>query len=212
MREFPKVRDELQALRRFVSRTTTAEHCNICGAPLESHHQHLVEPATRKVVSACDVCAILFSDQSEQRYRRVPRSARVLAEFNLSDAQWEKLMIPIGLAFFFHSTPAAEIVAVYPGQAGATESFLPLDAWDHVVKNNPILTRLSPDVEALLVNRTGQAPEYYLAPIDECYKLVGIIRADWRGLDGGVEFWNEIEHFFWRLKERSTAAVKKAHA
>src|SRR5438034_3838503 len=139
MREFPKVRDELQALRRFVSRTTTAEHCNICGAPLESHHQHLVEPATRKVVSACDVCAILFSDQSEQRYRRVPRSARVLAEFNLSDAQWEKLMIPIGLAFFFHSTPAAEIVAVYPGQAGATEPFLPLDAWYHFVKNNPIL-------------------------------------------------------------------------
>jgi hypothetical protein len=142
----------------------------------------------------------------------VPRSARVLDEFKLTDEQWNKLMIPIGLAFFFHSTPAAKIIAVYPSQAGATETLLSLDAWDDVVRSNPILTHLSPDVQALLVNRTGQAHEYYLAPIDECYKFVGIIRADWRGLEGGVEFWNEIEHFFCRLKERSTAAVKKAHA
>ena len=41
------------------------------------------------------------------------------------------------------------------------------------------------DVEALLVNRIGHArgfsnPEYYLAPIDECFKLVGLIRSRWQ--------------------------------
>ena len=53
------------------------------------------------------------------------------------------------------------------------------------------------DVEALLVNRIGHvrgfaAPEYYVLPIDECYKLVGLIRANWRGLSGGTEVWQEI--------------------
>jgi len=60
----------------------------------------------------------------------------------------------------------------------------------------------------LLVNRVGHvrgaAPaEYYLVPIDECYKLVGLIRANWRGLSGGSEVWEKVGQFFTRLKERS---------
>ena len=67
------------------------------------------------------------------------------------------------------------------------------------------------DVEALLVNRIGHSrgftgPEYYIVPIDECYKLVGLIRVHWRGLSGGTEVWQEIGHFFDGLKQRATAA------
>ena len=36
-------------------------------------------------------------------------------------------------------------------------------------------------------------------PIDECYKLVGLIRTHWRGLSGGDEVWDEIARFFDRL-------------
>ena len=61
---------------------------------------------------------------------------------------------------------------------------------------------------ALLVNRVGHvrgaAPaEYYLVPIDECYKLVGLIRTHWRGLSGGTEVWREIGAFFAALKNES---------
>jgi len=63
-------------------------------------------------------------------------------------------------------------------------------------------------VEALLVNRIAQsrgagAAEYFVAPIDECYKLVGLIRGSWRGFSGGTEVWREIGKFFSDLKEKS---------
>ena len=61
---------------------------------------------------------------------------------------------------------------------------------------------------ALLVNRVGHVAgavpaEYYLVPIDECYKLVGLIRTHWRGLSGGTEVWREIGAFFATLKKRA---------
>jgi hypothetical protein len=73
------------------------------------------------------------------------------------------------------------------------------------VEENPILSHLQPDIEALLVNRVGHAhewsrAEYYIAPIDECYRLVGLIRANWKGLSGGAEVWAEIGRFFSGLR------------
>ena len=58
------------------------------------------------------------------------------------------------------------------------------------------------------MNRVGHArgsspAEYYLVPIDECYKLVGLIRSHWRGLSGGTEVWREIGAFFAALKKRA---------
>ena len=43
----------------------------------------------------------------------------------------------------------------------------------------------------------------YRVPIDECYKLVGLIRTHWRGLSGGTEVWEEIGRFFDELRERA---------
>lgn len=61
---------------------------------------------------------------------------------------------------------------------------------------------MQPDVEALLVNRVAAANDWYLAPIDECFKLVGVIRGHWRGLSGGTRVWGEIESFFQDLNAR----------
>jgi len=58
-------------------------------------------------------------------------------------------------------------------------------------------------VEALLVNRVRGTREHFLVPIDECYRLVGLIRMHWRGLSGGREVWEEIEQFFEELRGRS---------
>jgi hypothetical protein len=67
-----------------------------------------------------------------------------------------------------------------------------------------VLLDLEADVEALLVNRVRGAREAYGVGIDECYKLVGLIRTKWRGLSGGQEVWDDMGRHFARLKERSS--------
>jgi hypothetical protein len=42
--------------------------------------------------------------------------------------------------------------------------------------------------------------EYYIVPIDQCFKLVGLIRSNWRGFSGGTEVWQKIGGFFADLK------------
>ena len=198
----------LALLRTFARKRDTVERCELCAAGLAPEHQHLLEPVHRKVLCACDACSILFSGAGELRYRRVPRRVRFLSDFQLTDGQWESLMIPINMAFFFHSTPDKRVVALYPSPAGPIESLLSLDSWNDIVVQNPVLAQMEPDVEALLVNRIAQsrgagAAEYFVAPIDECYKLVGLIRGSWRGFSGGVEVWREIGKFFVSLKEKA---------
>ena len=205
------------SLRQFVRQRAPVEVCEMCSKELASDHQHLIEPASRKLFCACDACAILFSGQAETRYKRVPRRIRFLNDFRLTDGQWESLALPINMAFFFNSTPAGRVVAFYPSPAGPMESLLGLDSWDEIVQANPVLKKMEPDTEALLVNRVasecGQADaEYYLVPVDECYKLVGLIRAHWRGLSGGTKVWEEIRGFFAGLKERASPAREGANA
>jgi Family of unknown function (DUF5947) len=199
-------------LRQFTRSRSPAsgavERCEFCVAALHHDHPHLVEVATRQVLCTCDACALLFDGLEKSKYRRVSRCSQYLANFEMTDGQWESLMIPINMAFLFQSSIENRIVALYPSPAGAVESLLPLDAWAEIAANNPALHQLKPDIEALLVNRVGHAhglrdAEYYIAPIDECYKLVGLIRANWKGLSGGTEVWTEVARFFSELRSKS---------
>ncbi|WP_433985005.1 DUF5947 family protein [Tunturiibacter empetritectus] len=54
--------------------------------------------------------------------------------------------------------------------------------------------------------------EYYIAPIDECYKLVGLIRTNWRGLSGGAAVWTEIGRFFLELRSKADPVGGEANA
>jgi len=195
------------ALRQFVRRKRNVERCELCAAEVGAEHPHLIEPASRKLLCTCNACAILFSGMG-MKYKRVPRRVLAMPDFHLSDGQWESLMVPISMAFFYRSTPDQRVIAFYPSPAGATESMLPLETWNEIEDANPVLKDMEPDVEALLANRVGYArgvadPEYYVLPIDECYKLVGLIRANWKGLSGGTEVWLEIGQFFGALKQRA---------
>jgi len=191
------------ALRRFVRQPTQLESCELCSAPVDAEHDHLVEPQTRKIVCACYACGLLFTGHNGTKYKRVPREARYLPDFKLTDGQWDDLLVPISMAFFFFSCSADKMIALYPSPAGPTESLLTLDAWEAIANENPILKQMEPDVEALLVNRIGDSRDYYIAPIDACYRLVGLIRMNWRGFSGGVDVWREIQKFFSDLKRRS---------
>jgi hypothetical protein len=196
-----------RALRQFVRKPSPLESCEMCSAALASEHQHLIDAIARKLVCSCDACAVLFSGPSTTKYKRVPRRIRFLPEFHMTDAQWDGLMVPIEMAFFFKSGPTGKVAAFYPGPAGATESLLSLEAWRDIELDNPALLEMEPDVEALLANRVGAAhgvaAEYYVVPIDECYKLVGLIRLHWHGLSGGTEVWREVGKFFSSLKART---------
>ena len=108
-----------------------------------------------------------------------------LDEFDCSEEMWGRFQIPIGLAFFMRTASATGVVAFYPSPAGATESELNLDAWEALVDRNPVLDELDPDAEALIVNRLSDPPQYVIAPIDQCYALVGLIKSRWEGISGG---------------------------
>ena len=211
----PQQENAFAALRQFARKRAGVERCEMCSRELTAEHEHLVEPASRRLICACSACAILFEGQSATKYKRVPREVIFLRDFQLTDGQWDGLAVPIDMAFFFHSTPHGKVIALYPSPAGPTESLLTLDAWSEIAQTNPALSKMQPDVTALLVNRVGHArgvsAEYYLVPIDECYKLVGLIRTYWHGFSGGTGVWREIGAFFTALKKRAGVG-QGAHA
>jgi hypothetical protein len=197
------------------------ERCDLCGLELGPEHDHLVEPVSRRLVCACGPCAILFSGQAETRYKRVPRRIRRLPGFRLTDARWEDLRLPINLAFFYYSTPRSKVVACYPSPAGATESLLDLAAWEEIRAENPVLASMEPDVEALLVDRVGRdrglggvagEANCFLVPVDQCYRLVGVIRTHWKGFSGGDLVWQEIDGFFANLRKAADSAEAMLYA
>ncbi len=181
------------------------EFCELCSEPIPSEHRHLLNVSSREIMCACRGCSILFFEDaaSEGRYRLIPDRRLFLEGFEMSDAQWESLRIPVDMAFFFHSAPAERVVAFYPSPMGPTESLLKLSAWEELEESNPVLGEMERDVEALLVNRARGAREHYLVPMDQCYSLVGLIRMRWRGFTGGKEVWEGIERFFEDLRKSS---------
>jgi hypothetical protein len=193
------------------------QRCELCSAELEYDHPHLVELASRQILCACDACSVLFDRLERLKFKRIPRDIYFLVDFEMTDAEWDSLVIPINLAFFFRSSIEGRMVALYPSPAGAVESLLTLEAWNAIVEKNPVLERLQSDAEALLVNRIGRRDattqaEYYIAPIDECYRLVGIIRANWKGLSGGTEVWTEIDRYFTDLRGKSEPLGRSSYA
>jgi hypothetical protein len=86
-----------------------------------------------------------------------------------------------------------------------TECELDLAAWDRLATTYPLLGAMTPDVEAILVNRAEGADEVFLIPIDECYGLVGELRLRWQGFDGGAEARAALAAFLAGLRRRAVA-------
>jgi hypothetical protein len=188
----------LQRIRRAPPRPRPGERCDMCAEPVPDSHDHVVNIDSRSLMCTCRGCWILFTEPGAGggRYRAVPDRYARIESFALSPAAWDSFQIPVSVAFFFRNSASGEVTAFYPSPAGATESLLPLDAWDDLVDANPALADLAPDVEALLrrVERDGTAA--YIVPIDACYELVGHMRRLWRGFDGGREAKDALEEFF----------------
>ena len=194
-------RNWVGTLRRFARLpAVAAERCDLCGRPVGPNHTHLIELKSRRFFCACTACTERSKHDTAELYRPVPQQARALTDFRMSDAEWDALAIPIGLAFFFKSEQSGRVTAMYPGPAGAVQCLLDLGAWQSLVLVNPQLEGLRPEVEALLIYRLNSARRYYIAPIDRCYALAGLMRQQWRGFSGGAAVWESIERFFDELQ------------
>jgi Family of unknown function (DUF5947) len=196
---------KLRELARREAPVATApeEVCDLCGAPLEAEHRHLIDVSTREISCSCRACALLFDRSGAGHFRLIGDRRLRLAGFDVSDATWDELRIPVEMAFFFVDSMAERVRAFYPSPMGPTESLLELEAWQHVVAANPVLETMEPDVEALLVDRALGARRQWLVPIDACYALVGLIRTRWKGLTGGRDVWQQIGRYFDDLDRRS---------
>jgi hypothetical protein len=196
----PAALDVLRRIRQAPP-VPVGERCEMCGVPVGDDHSHVVDLARRALLCTCRPCALLF-DYPDARlaYKAVPD--RYLAVDPLPLPVWEDLQVPVGVAFFFVNSVLGRVVGVYPGPAGATESELPLGAWDAVLAAAPALSALAPDVEAALVRVSGSRVAAYLVPIDVCYELVGELRRRWRGFDGGSEAQQALDRFFDRVAGR----------
>lgn len=215
-----------QALKRFVRSRTRAgnnsgevlqrigsrprqeapgEKCEMCGEAIGEDHSHVVNLDNRSLMCSCRGCYLLFTHEGASRgkFRAVPNRYIYDPRFELHQDQWEALQIPVGLAFLFFNSAMKKFVAFYPSPAGATESLLDLQAWADVMEANPGFADVTPDVEALLLHNSNAGFECFLTPIDSCYELVGRVKLNWKGFDGGSEVWDDIDAFLTSLRERS---------
>jgi len=214
----------LQALRRFTRVRETArpplERCEFCSEPLPTEHHHVLDLSKRIVMCSCNACTLLFGHNGagDGKYRAIPDRYLLMPDFQMSDEQWEELMIPVNMVYIFRTTTRGEepgtehVMAFYPSPAGAIESLLSLENWASLVHNNAILQELEPDVEALLIDRVGDKRMHYIVPIDVCYHLVGLIRRSWKGLSGGEEVWKAIADFFTNLDGKTQVVRGERHA
>ena len=180
------------------------EKCELCGRPISDEHRHLLELDERRILCSCEPCMAMKSGL--ESYCPVGTRTLWLDDFVMPDELWAAFQLPVGLAFFLRSTGTNSLVALYPSPAGATECELHLESWDKLAELNPILRDLEADAEALVVNRISQPPQHAIVPIDECYRLVGLIKSTWQGISGGSAIEDAVPKFFDYVRHKAGVA------
>lgn len=188
-----------RVIRRGVThRSEATERCDLCRAPVPGDHAHLLDLDSGDLVCACRPCGLLFDRDAagSGRYRQVPRRRKRIAP-----VRTDALGVPVGLAFFVVRSDGT-VLAHYPSPAGPTQWEVDPEPWQRVLEASPALRDLAPDVEALMINTARGRQDYWLVPIDDCFRLVAVVRRSWKGLSGGSEVWPAIDRFFDALDQR----------
>ncbi|HEY7837605.1 MAG TPA: DUF5947 family protein [Terriglobales bacterium] len=178
------------------------DRCELCAQPLAERHEHLLDLDSRRIGCACTGCALLFDNSwrgpqhggagpVRQNWRRLPRDRTYLPGLTLAGAEWASLGIPIQLAFISTISPTntrpSAVTAAYPSPAGAVTAEIDPDVWAAIVNAHPELRSLTADLEALLIDRMSDPRGCYIIPLDDGYRLTGLIRQAWTGFTGGAE-------------------------
>jgi hypothetical protein len=198
------------ALHRIIRRPfdrvgAAGQRCDMCAGPIREQHRHVLDEQRGELMCTCQGCTLLFHRDAAGRghYRLVPDQRIRLPEFSPHD-----LGVPVGLAFFTARSDGS-VLAHYPSPMGATQWELDHDAWSRMQARCSALRELVPGVQALLVNTARGAREHWIVPIDDCYRLVTLIRGEWKGLSGGSQVWPAIERFFADLAAPPGSPVRK---
>lgn len=184
-------------------REPEVQRCELCAERIDTEHQHVFELSSGELQCACRACSVLFDHNAAggRDYRLVPRRRTKLTDMHLDPPLWASLGVPVDLAFFVRDSATSEVVARYPSAAGTLRSTVPEDSWQRLAQANPRLHHQDTDVEALVINRSRDSSDYWLLPLDDCYRLTALLRENWSGFTGGERVWEEISRFFAELKE-----------
>src|SRR5437660_2459509 len=129
----------LDILRQFARKREmrqTTEQCELCSEAIGSKHRHLLELSNRALICVCHPCSILFGDPGagSGKYRLVPSRYLLLQDFQMTDEQWDDLMIPVNMVYIFYSTsggqrtPSEDGVAMRAGKANSVMALYPSPA------------------------------------------------------------------------------------
>ena len=180
--------------RAVTRRTQDVERCGLCAAPVAAKHRHVLDGQDGPLLCACSACVLLFDQDAAGggRYRLVPTG-----RIRLANASVDALNVPVGLAFFVKQDDG-RVLAHYPSPLGTTETEIDLQAWRGVERGSPPLLAMRPRVEALLVRSSTVRgrEEQWILPVDDCFRLVAVIREHWTGMAGGSVLWREVARFF----------------
>lgn len=181
--------------RAASARATTAESCELCREPLNRTHRHLLDTDDGNLLCVCYACSILFdrAAASNGHFRLVPQRRVRMPEVSAAD-----LGVPVGLAFFVPQ-PDGQVIAHFPSPLGVTTGTVEPQRWADAVAVCPLLDSIAVSVEALLTNYARNRKEAWLVPLDDCYRLLAVIRGTWSGMSGGDEVWTHIDDFFMQL-------------
>ena len=158
------------------TRKPKGERCDLCSLPLAERHDHLFDPAARKVACACTGCAMI----SPGRYRRVPDHRERVA---IDATAWlARLGVPVGIAAIVVGDDGRARIG-FPGPAGLVESELDPELWRELSAQLP---PLAPEVEAIVCSNIHTRGAWHVG-IDVLFEMVSELRASWRGMTGGPD-------------------------
>jgi hypothetical protein len=175
------------------------EKCDFCGKSV-SKHRNMIKVSEMRFMRACEMCSFIQSVRGD--YKLIPTQIKFLKDFYISEELRMEFIIPVNIAFFVFNSSRNSIVASYPAPSGAIELNLKMETWKKLETINSTIKDLKSDIEALLVNRLEMPVQYYIAPINLCYKLVEIIKTTQKGVFGGKQTEYAIQNFFRELKNK----------
>lgn len=205
----------LGRLARATQRAAAArqERCELCAQPIPSEHRHVLDLRSGDMQCVCRPCALLFDRDGAQsgHLRTVTERRMTLDGLPLDEQRWAALGVPVDMAFLVRSSLDGRVRVRYPSPAGATEAALDAAAWwQELADEDPRLPALADDVEALLVDRVRGRRRFLAIPIDDAYRLVALVRTQWRGITGGTPMWRALDDFLDDLSGAARPAPEPA--
>src|SRR5438270_823977 len=101
--------EQLFKLRRFLEAPPPAKRkqpgCELCGAPFDGRHSHVIDVEQRRLMCTCRPCYFLFthSGAAHGKFRSVSERILKLPDLALTGSHWDALDIPVGILFLLRN-------------------------------------------------------------------------------------------------------------